>query len=67
MAALARTAAATVPDDGDDEITAKLDDLLDQVKADDDARQAYVDLLEVLGPDDPRTADYRKRLTRQLF
>ena len=36
-------------------------------KADDDARQAYVDLLEVLGPDDPRTADYRKRLTRQLF
>jgi putative thioredoxin len=68
VAALARTG---VPDaDGDaagDEITAKLDGLLAQVKADDDARQQYVDLLEVLGPDDPRTADYRKRLTRQLF
>ena len=50
-----------------DEIVAKLDDLLGQVKADDDARQSYVDLLEVLGPDDPRTAEYRKLLTRQLF
>ena len=52
---------------GGDDITATLDGLLDRVKADDDARQQYVDLLEVLGPDDPRTADYRKRLTRQLF
>ena len=50
-----------------DDITAQLDGLLDRVKNDDDARQQYVDLLEVLGPDDPRTADYRKRLTRQLF
>jgi putative thioredoxin len=58
------------PADGNgagDDIAAKLDGLLGQVKADDDARQQYVDLLEVLGPDDPRTADYRKRLTRQLF
>ena len=47
--------------------TAKLDALLDQVKDDDDARQEFLDLLELLGPDDPRTADYRKRLTRQLF
>jgi putative thioredoxin len=37
------------------------------VKGDDDARQQYVDLLEVLGADDPRTADYRKRLTSRLF
>ncbi len=49
------------------EITAKLESLLAQVKGDDAARQEYVDLLEVLGSDDPRTADYRKRLTRQLF
>ncbi|HEX5946896.1 MAG TPA: tetratricopeptide repeat protein [Acidimicrobiales bacterium] len=69
VAALARTADEVATDgQGDhDEIVAKLDDLLGQVKADDDARQAYVDLLEVLGPDDPRTAEYRKRLTRQLF
>ncbi|MGH9235990.1 MAG: tetratricopeptide repeat protein [Acidimicrobiales bacterium] len=49
------------------EIAAKLDGLLPQVKGDDAARQEFLDLLEVLGPDDPRTADYRKRLTRQLF
>jgi putative thioredoxin len=70
IAALARTAdgVATADGDGDSaEIVAKLDDLLGKVKGDDEARQAYVDLLEVLGPDDPRTAEYRKRLTRQLF
>jgi putative thioredoxin len=68
VAALVRTG-APAPDAGGngEEITAKLEDLLDQVRADDEARQTYVDLLEVLGPDDPRTADYRKRLTRQLF
>ena len=43
------------------------DALLDRVKADDDARQEYIDLLEVLGPDDPRTAQYRKALTARLF
>ena len=37
------------------------------MKADDDARQQFVDILELMGPDDPRTADYRKRLTRELF
>ena len=46
---------------------AKLDALLDQVKDDDDARQEFVDLLELLGPDDPRTAHYRKALTSRLF
>jgi putative thioredoxin len=68
VAALVRTGAGA--GDGGasgDEITVKLDALLDQVKGDDEARQQYVDLLEVLGPDDPRTADYRKRLTSRLF
>ena len=37
--------------------------LLERVKADDDARQQFVDILELMGPDDPRTADYRARLT----
>lgn len=69
VAALARTGQTTAAagNGAGDDITAQLDDLLDQVKSDDAARQQYVDLLEVLGPDDPRTADYRKRLTRQLF
>lgn len=46
---------------------AKLESLLSRVKADDDARQEYIDLLELMGADDPRTADYRKRLTSALF
>ena len=37
------------------------------MKDDDDARQRFVDLLEVMGPDDPRTAGYRKQLTARLF
>ena len=37
------------------------------MKADDEARQEFVDLLELLGPDDPRTADYRRQLTARLF
>jgi putative thioredoxin len=66
-----RRVAALVRTGGDetstDEITTELEALLDQVKADEAARQRYVDLLEVLGSDDPRTADYRKRLTARLF
>ena len=64
VAALVRTGGDAKPAD---EITAKLDDLLARVKGDDAARQEFVDLLEVLGPDDPRTADYRKKLTQRLF
>jgi putative thioredoxin len=41
--------------------------LLGQVKDDDDARQKFVDLLELMGPDDPRTGDYRRQLTAQLY
>lgn len=63
LAALART--GTVISEGD--IAGKLDELLDRVKGDDDARQEFIDLLEVLGPDDPRTAEYRKQLTARLY
>jgi putative thioredoxin len=52
---------------GADGIEAKLDALLELVRTDDDARQEFVDLLELLGPDDPRTAAYRKQLTARLF
>ena len=48
-------------------VEAELASLLDQVKDDEDARQRFLDLLEVLGPDDPRTAGYRKQLTNRLF
>ena len=59
VAALAR-----VGDDGD---TAELDALLDRVKDDEAARRRFLDLLEVMGPDDPRTLHYRKALTARLF
>jgi len=49
------------------DIEARLLVLLDQVKDDDDARQEFVDLLELLGPEDPRTATYRRRLTTALY
>jgi putative thioredoxin len=52
---------------GADGIESKLDALLERVRADAAARQEYVDLLEILGPDDPRTASYRKALTARLF
>lgn len=62
VAALARVGEAP-QDDYDVQLSA----LLDQVKDDDDARQKYVDLLELMGPDDPRTADYRRQLTARLY
>ena len=64
IAALARVGDDVVSDDG---VEARLDSLLERVKDDDDARQQFVDLLEVLGADDPRTATYRKRLTARLY
>ena len=67
VAALVRTGADLAVDEAGDEVTSKLDALLDRVKGDEEARQEFVDLLEVLGPDDPRTAGYRKQLTSRLF
>jgi len=50
-----------------DDYSAELDALLDRVKSDDEARQRFVDILELMGPLDPRTAPYRKKLTARLF
>jgi putative thioredoxin len=62
VAAKARLA-TTPTDDYDD----KLDSLLAQVKDDEAARQEFVDILELMGPEDPRTARYRRELTSRLF
>ena len=67
VAALARVGEGALDAAATAEIEVKLTALLDKVKTDDDARQEYVDLLEVMGPDDPRTATYRKALTARLF
>jgi len=64
VAALARAGdEASSPE----EIERRLVELLGAVKGDDDARQEFLDLLELLGPSDPRTAEYRKKLTAHLF
>ena len=46
---------------------ATLTALLENVKADEAARQQFVDILELMGPTDPRTAAYRKKLTARLY
>lgn len=65
IAALARTDIAGAEDN--QEIEVRLEQLLPTVKADDEARQEFVDLLAVLGTEHPNTATWRKRLTTQLF
>lgn len=65
IAALARTGGE--PSASTDDLDAKLEALLELVKTDEDARQEFLDLLEVMGADDPRTADYRKQLSLRLF
>jgi putative thioredoxin len=51
----------------DDDHDATLTALLAKVKDDEDARQQFLDILELMGPHDPRTAGYRKQLTARLF
>lgn len=62
VAALARTGPA--PSDSD--LDHRLGDLLERVKADDDARQEFVDLLELVDDDEARST-WRRRLSTRLF
>jgi putative thioredoxin len=62
--AIAAAGSAFIPDDDyDKQLTA----LLLIVKTDEQAKQQYLDILLKMGPNDPRTSDYRKKLTAQLF
>ena len=63
VAALARTGASAGDDAG---IEAQLAGLLQSVKADDEARTRFVDLLELLADDEAR-AVWRRKLSAQLF
>ncbi len=65
IAAEARLLERGISPGGD--VAAMLDALLERVRDDEAARQEYVDLLETLGADDPRTADYRRALASKLF
>ncbi len=66
LLAEARLASQRV-DVGADDLEGLLDGLLDRVTGDPTARQEFLDLLETLGPDDPRTSRYRKALASRLF
>ena len=66
LAALARTGADEAAAAAS-EHEVRLEQLLPMVKGDDDARQEFVDLLEVMGPENPATAQWRRRLTSALF
>jgi putative thioredoxin len=65
IAALARVGEEAA--EPSEDLALRLDALLETVKSDDAARQEFLDLLEVLGPDDPRTTQYRKALAARLF
>lgn len=60
-------AAARVGIEPTDDYDTKLEELLARVRGDDDVRQEIVDILELMGPSDARTAGYRRRLTAALF
>ena len=64
VAALARSGGSFT---SEADVERRLNQLLDSVKDDDNARQEFVDLLELLGADDPRTGSYRRQLTSRLF
>ena len=66
VAALARVG-PEVAGNGEGDVEARLQVLLDRVKHDEGARREFVDLLEVLGPDDPRTPAYRRALASRLY
>jgi len=51
----------------DAEVDARLTALLERVRDDDGARQEFVDLLETLGPEDPRTNTFRRALATRLY
>jgi putative thioredoxin len=69
LAAEARLAESgvSVSQESSGEVEARLNALLDQVRDDEVARQEFIDMLEALGPEDPRTNSFRRALAARLF
>jgi len=59
-----RAKAMFVPDDN---YAVQLDALLPLVPADEEARKRFLEILDTMGPGDPRTATYRRKMTGMLF
>jgi putative thioredoxin len=53
--------------DGEAGIEEQFEALLGRVKEDEAARQQYLDMLELLGDEDPRRAQYRRALASRLY
>jgi putative thioredoxin len=66
IAALARTGASAAEIEHD-KVEVRLGELIDQVKGNDDARQEFVDLLTVLGPEHPSKSSWRRQLSTRLY
>ncbi len=66
IAALARTGASDASAEHE-QVEARLSELLDMVKGNDEARQEFVDLLTVLGPEHPSTTGWRRQLSTRLY
>ena len=67
VAALARLGSERAVATETADLDARLEGLLERVKDDEAARREFVDLLEMLGPDDPRTPRYRRALASRLY
>jgi putative thioredoxin len=52
-----------INDDFDNELAG----LLPHVKTDEVAKSRYLEILDIMGTEDPRTVGYRRKLTAQLF
>jgi len=62
VAALARTGSV-----GADQVSVQLAALLGTAKDNEDDRQQFVDLLELMNDEDPAKAQWRRKLTAKLF
>ena len=67
VAAVARVGPDVAADPGSDDVATRIEGLLDRVKTDEAARRELLDLLEVLGPEDPRTPQFRRALASRLY
>ncbi|MEA2902515.1 MAG: putative thioredoxin [Actinomycetota bacterium] len=66
VAARARLSAGAGDGDGSG-LDARFEALLGRVKDDETARQEFLDMLELLGADDPRRTQYRRALASRLY